>query len=368
MSNNVQEILNFLYKVATTEKGFDIFDDEIFHHGVLDTNKSIKSFDKNEIYNELTDFAFLTLYNNSLIRIDDEKLYDMVKKGIFVREVNNSTFEGMYLERLLDNGKGKIAKEKDIIDRFNQKSHVKRNGKFYEVTTKCPSIVACNYQSLESVDPNTIVQIIRNSLIHNRFREVSDKEKELYSDVFEEDVNGKGYIFKNFNNSIDILVTESWLREFKKVYFLDSYCYVSNEANTFYFPRFITPKDTLIRNEEELESVLNSILHTRITIYDTDKNFMNTSKIIEEDLFCSVYSKDEELRYKLKNIKDNSLKEKVKEHHIEIEKFIRKTLEEKGYRDFKIEINSESLDERKKEHYEFWNIYMDFMMIRMIIV
>lgn len=353
MANNIQETLNFLYKIAIKAEGVNDFEEDNFIHGKIDDLNSINNFNKKEIYDELTDFAFLTLYNNSLIKIDDDKLTEMVRRGIFTRRVNEKSFEGVHLKREIVNGT-KTDKGIEIINQYGQKSIVTRENKDFIVTTKCPSILAFRNDDIYT-DVEEIVHIIRNNLVHNRFQEISEKEKELYSDIFKNDAKGKGYIFKNYGNSVEVLVTESWLREFKKIYFLDSYCYVYSEDNVFYFPRFISARKKPIKDEEELKELLNSLLHTSITIYDKDKNYMQTKTLIEEDLFLSVFNKDKKLKYFLdKNKGKEEIKEKLKEHHLMIEEYITKTLQNKGYKDFKIEFKSEVNEEEKDKHYEFF--------------
>lgn len=349
MSNasNVQKYLKFLYNCSIGDKSI-IYQPLNESQGHFFEDGDCSYFDYKEIYDTLSNFAFLTLMNNSHIEIDQNTLNEMVYDGDFTRVVTPTTFEGGIIDNLLKNGK----KTKDgvvIVDQFGQEHLVNTKNKKYVVQTKCYPVEDYDWLKQKRVRSNNIVNIIRNGMIHGTSTDMLQEKDTFYQGFLENTEGQQSYAFRSGNECVVILATENWIREFKKVFFLDSYCFVDEKTNEFNFPRFMPVLDKNISDENDLEFLLKNAINTKITIKDSHKNFMEARMFIEDTLFEKVLSKDIQLKYGLKNKTGQDRIDFLQKNEEQVRELITTALKNKGYNDFEIEFspiaNSKNFDE-----------------------
>jgi len=337
--NEVQKYLKFLYMCACDNPDVMFVPTEENQGYYVDLVNDASYFDYKKIYDTLSNFAFLTLMNNSHIEIDRRELDKMVNLGEFTRIVNPRTFEGENIEALLKKG----TKTKDgvlICDEFGQESLVTIKDKKYVVKTNCHPVDDYDWLHMKKVHSSNMVNIIRNGMIHGTSTDMlNEKEDSYYKKFLKETEGQKSYSFRSGNDCVVILATENWIREFKKVFFLDSYCFTGDSNNEFSFPRFLPVLDKNISSDEDLELLLKNTISTKITIKDPKKNFMEARLLIEDDLFERVLNKDLQLKYVLKKKQGSERLEHLENHQTQIKELITNVLKEKGYQDFDIEFH-----------------------------
>ncbi len=354
MYQDVQKYLQFLFDIAT-QKDYvkeDLVDNKNYvFYDQIGRNKELNF---QFIYDQITDFAFLSLLNNSSIDIDDETLKTMVEQGTFKKVIKKETHEGdLIQQKIADLKTTRNGNEIIYKDIFGKEVRVNK-GKDYEVTAQCNSVLVSNYLNQKKLSPRHIVNIIRNNMAHNDYRKIGKEELNSFYEGTFPNLNETCYLFKDKSENIDVLLCESWLREFKKVYFHSAYFKTNENETNFYFPRYILIDNKPLQSEEDLERIFNNTIHTTITIKNLKDNYMATRDFIEEQLFNKVYAMDKKLKYQLNKKSPEEASIIIKKHQETIKTYLAQALEKQGFTDFEIDFNFARDDQNYSLYVEQW--------------
>lgn len=354
MYQDVQKYLQFLFDIATLKGNTqeDYIDNK--NYAFYSKNEQNKDLDFPFIYDQITDFAFLSLLNNSSIDIDDQTLKLMVEQGIFKKTIKKETYEGgLIREKLASKNVKKVGNEMIYKDIFGKEVKVIKD-KDYQVEAQRNNVLVSNYYNQTKINPRDIINIIRNNIAHNDYKKIGKEDlPAIYKDTFS-NLNETCYLFKDKDENVDVLVCESWLREFKKVYFHSAYFKTNENETSFYFPRYILSNLKRIQDENDLEKILNNTIHTTITIKNLKENYMITRDFIEEHLFNKVYTMDKKLKYKVNKKSPEEIVSIIQTHQEEIKLYLKNELEKQGFTDFEINFSFARDDKNFPLYVEQW--------------